>query len=701
MAYPNPPMNIADSYTADRNLARINASATDLVWRMNKEATRKSELETHRLNKIGMEIFGPAVKKLGEEIAYITGGYLLDKAVQMRQLDVASDVQERLAGEALDAGPILNFNPGPDPDQAIDEVAERSSNNKGESFSETQGSVEIPATEDPNQGQAIGVGPESVSTEEGDVRPETQFSGDSYRTSTEEGDVKTGYTGDQSGVYRPPARGQSAQDNVAAARGRGASVGEGRPKRPRRDTHVNVGTTEIFVNPTTGGMYARTATGLAVPIGQGLLNTLVLQQHRNAETHLFNQTAEYEASLSRWADSLADEQIAANSGMSHALIDSHERSGQISAPIATALRSWASNGSTPEAVLKVLNTARRGNTSGAIDGVIAGTAGSHGSFATHYEGKADRHRTSASNIDAEIKKVLLVAADEGISDLANNDPRKKFLRDLVVERDRHLGLAEDAEIAGLVHGDLKHNTKQPTLGINSLRGSGKAALADLVFKNAGVPGANSEERREGVAQWLAKNPRKAVDLYKEWTNLHDQFGLGPVDRESAEYLFTQLQREGVDTSALQRMTDGREKALDEGFGGEEGAYTTSGQQQQTPQLSWVSQSLPEGHPGVHGITQGLLADPRSSMIVKEILEAPNIAAAREIADQHFPETGEMVTRYPEVVLRALAAMEMEIDIPKAAAKRSNTISDPSAIDWSPHIGQTNVLENRYASTDAD
>ena len=44
MAYPNPPLNIAAGYTAGNNISQINAAATDLVWKMQKENTRKYEV---------------------------------------------------------------------------------------------------------------------------------------------------------------------------------------------------------------------------------------------------------------------------------------------------------------------------------------------------------------------------------------------------------------------------------------------------------------------------------------------------------------------------------------------------------------------------------------------------------------------------------------------------------------------------------
>ena len=142
MAFPNQPMNIADSYTADRNLQRINAAATELVWGLNREATRKYETERQRLTNIGMSVFGDAMKKMSNDIAYATGGYLLDREVQMRQLDVAADVQKRLSDEAVAAGPLISFTPGPNPDQAIQEVAEKSNRVNGKPFGETEGSVE-------------------------------------------------------------------------------------------------------------------------------------------------------------------------------------------------------------------------------------------------------------------------------------------------------------------------------------------------------------------------------------------------------------------------------------------------------------------------------------------------------------------------------------------------------------------------------
>ena len=145
MAYPNAPLNIAGTYTAGSGSQAIQAAATDYTWKHQREATRQYEVELQRLTDIGMEIFGDSFKKLGEDIGYLTGGYKLDQAVQMRKLDVAAAVQERLADEAMAAGPLVGFDPGANPDQAIQEVNERAQSSGGQQvqpgFTQPTGSV--------------------------------------------------------------------------------------------------------------------------------------------------------------------------------------------------------------------------------------------------------------------------------------------------------------------------------------------------------------------------------------------------------------------------------------------------------------------------------------------------------------------------------------------------------------------------------
>ena len=653
MAFPNQPMNIADSYTADRNLQRINAAATELVWGLNREATRKYETERQRLTNIGMSVFGDAMKKMSNDIAYATGGYLLDREVQMRQLDVAADVQKRLSDEAVAAGPLISFTPGPNPDQAIQEVAEKSNRVNGKPFGETEGSVE-PFGETKGSVES----PDSGSVE----TPKTEQGFEGTQDPTQK-DIKVEFLGSAEdgkrggkllGSDQPPARGQSAQDNVSAVRNRGASASSGRPSSPRRAPHTNVGTTEIYVNPTTGGFYARTAAGLTVPISEQTYFKMENVRRENAEIHLFNESAAYKDSLAHWVDSLAEEQKLSNQELSGALVDSHAGKGLIDSKFASALKSYAASGGSPEMVLKILNQYGSGNRSNALNSLVRDLADTNASYSRHFSGKADDSRTAVKNIDNEIAGIL---KDGSIFDLPIGSAQRNKVDELMRHRKNEMMSIEKNNLLSMVYGDLGANKNNVATSLQALMPAGRRAIADLTFMGVGVRGDTAEERRNNINEWINSSPQMASALYKEFQNWHDYFGLGPVDTESKSFLLQEMQREGVDVSKMSNWSQQRNDYL--GNEQEDSASAGLANQMMSQDVQMFHDTIKsmtsEGQYGVMELATALAREPEHLQMVESILGAENIEAAEQMVAAQF--SGRSL---PEPILEALAMKKIGV-----------------------------------------
>ena len=656
MAFPNQPMNIADSYTADRNLQRINAAATELVWGLNREATRKYETERQRLTNIGMSVFGDAMKKMSNDIAYATGGYLLDREVQMRQLDVAADVQKRLSDEAVAAGPLISFTPGPNPDQAIQEVAEKSNRVNGKPFGETEGSVESldsGSVETPKTEQGFEGTQDSTQK---DIKVEFIGSAEDGKRGGEFiGSAEDGKRGGKLlGSDQPPARGQSAQDNVSAVRNRGASASSGRPSSPRRAPHTNVGTTEIYVNPTTGGFYARTAAGLTVPISEQTYFKMENVRRENAEIHLFNESAAYKDSLAHWVDSLAEEQKLSNQELSGALVDTHAGKGLIDSKFASALKSYAASGGSPEMVLKILNQYGSGNRSNALNSLVRDLADTNASYSRHFSGKADDSRTVVKSIDNEIAGII---KDDSIFDFPVGSAERNKINELMRHRKNEMMSIEKSDLLSMVYGDLGANKNNVATSLQALMPAGRRAIVDLTFMGIGVRGDTAEERRNNINEWINSSPQMASALYKEFQNWHDYFGLGPVDTESKSFLLQEMQREGVDVSKMSNWSQQRNDYL--GNEQEDSASAGLANQMMSQDVQMFHDTIKsmtsEGQYGVMELATALAREPEHLQMVESILGAENIEAAEQMVAAQF--SGRSL---PEPILEALAMKKIGV-----------------------------------------
>ena len=554
MAYGHAPLNIAGSYTGGRKATRTNESATNLVWQLQKEATRQGEVERARTTKINMEILGDSVKKLSENIAYLTGGYKLDQAVQMKQLDVAALVQERLADEAMAAGPLVGFDPGPDPDQAMAEVEERSGQSGGggqqSPFPATEGSV-------PDDTGEV-VTPSGPPVTGQDVILDKDMPGPQQPPVSGEQDVRSDYKPETGGTYAtPPKKGRAAGDNVAAVRDRGAAASGGRPprpSRPRRAPHTNVGTTEIFVNPTTGGMFARTARGLAVPISEGTFRNLLQLQEANSERHLFNHTAAYEDSLARWYDSLTNEQTAANSALSTALIDSYVNAGYLTEDEAAALRRAASAGSEPEEVLAIINAHQKAKRSGNLDssGMSDLMLASYKSFAYQNKAQASSRREQIEALSSKIDGLRTAN-----SAILKEGSKQELLPDELAafneneERIRSGELrAERLRMEASIHDALSNIQHRTAIHPGLMIPQSRTDMADLALLNAGIPGRNASERRSNVRNKDYLSTDDIENINQEWALLHRQYGFNPPDQYSWSILHDELAVAGADLGLL-------------------------------------------------------------------------------------------------------------------------------------------------------
>ena len=483
-------VEIAGGYRAGSGFAGEARQDTAYVTGLQREATRQGEFFQTRLDNFAKTYLGDTISQMSSDIAYLTGGYKLDEAVQMQKLDVAANVQKRLADEASAAGAVVGFDIGPNPDQAIEEVGQRSAESGGmfdPSFDKQEGSVEGLTAPDPS--------------ETGPTQP--AVSGQ---------DVTSDYQPEEGGQYDPsapmpaaPGKGQDASANVAAARSRGARRRPDRPPVPRRATHTNVGTTEVFVSPTTGGLYARTAKGLTVPISEQMFGNLIDLQKTNAEVHLFNQTAAYEDSLSRWADALTEEQLAANAIMGGAMADSFGANGTIPPELADAMRKFAESGGTPEKILQLINAYRDSKLDEARNAYYGGG------------------RRGTGSPEAEALKLLRKEA-QGVKSAAAGQAEDEASR----HRTTIAGAKEDIEDAKKEIRQLKEQINEANQVIQKLSLMGDEETMNAV----------SKEQLKQARAVLATNPRlidaKRKEIYTLNGTIHSaNFGLPKTEADAA------------------------------------------------------------------------------------------------------------------------------------------------------------------------
>ena len=528
-------VEIAGGYRAGSGFAGQARQDTAYVTGLQREATRQGERHQDRVFQLAETFLKDPISDMASGIAYMTGGYKLDQAVQMKKLDVAADVQKRLADEAVAAGSLVGFDMGPTPDQAIEEVGNRSAESGGvfnPSFGAQEGSVE-------------GLSPDGrTSTEESIMRPSTGPT----QPPVDGQDVTSDYQPEGGGQYDPsqpmpsaPKRGQDPSANVSAVRGRSAS---GRPPVPKRAPHTNVGTTEFFVNPTTGGMYARTARGLTVPISEKMFSNLISLQQANAERHYLNQTADYKNSLANWYDALTAEQKAANSAMSGELIDSHVESGLIDEGMAEAMKRAARAGVPPEDILKIINLHRSGSATGSNEALEA----LFKSTAYQNESQEEKHADRIKNTQSELndirkqRQALLAGADGDISIM---DESTKETYDWLGRKEKEaLQSMERSRNFRSVYGAISSIRDRPVMHVGQLIPGAQQDMFNLAF---------SKSDNQNVATLTTED----IDMMRaEWKWLHGQFGMAPPDRDSNRVFLRELGRKGADQELLEKVAKG-------------------------------------------------------------------------------------------------------------------------------------------------
>ena len=516
MAYPNPPLNVAGVYQQGRTIRQTNIDAAATIEQINRRNDRQYAFEQTRLTRIGMNIFGETMKKMSEDISYATGGYLLDQNIRMKQLDVAAAVQERLSNEAVSAGALISFDPGPDPDQAVAEVQEIADNSKrisgipAEREGTTYAGPPVPVT-----GEEDGAEAEPPVPTNEDRRTE-------YVTKREDKDIPV------------VAAGQDASKNIDAVRRKGAERAA-RPSQPRRPKHTRIGTTEIFANPTTGGMFARTAKGLVVPINDSTFRNLIGLQQSNAEIHMFNQIAAYKDAEAGWLDSITNEQLAANKALANAMIDSHLNEGVIDESLAESLREAANSGADPESILRMMNEyARRGPAAGdnyrakELADVRAG-----------YERAArDASRTKTAEIKGLQDAYDVIIASSGaetIGDIGPSEPVRRQLDALQRQIDAAKHERDENNLKGKIYGDLSAHKTRQARSLSVLEPEALQAFYDYSLLNAGITGSNFVERREKFRSLVESDPTQAARVEASWKTLLNHFGL--VQNEASAVLF--------------------------------------------------------------------------------------------------------------------------------------------------------------------
>lgn len=494
MAYPNPPMNVAGTYQQGQTIRQTNIDAAATIEQFQRRSDKMYLTEKARLTNIGMSIFGDTMKKMSEDIAYATGGYLLDQNIQMKKLDVAAAVQERLSDEAVSAGALISFDPGPNPDQAIDEVQEISNRSKA-----AQG---IPAG-----------------------REGTTYAGPPVPKTGEDGSEYAGPPEDPSAMKPSVKTGQDAQQNLKSVKERGASWAQ-RPKPPKRQQHTRIGTTEIYGNPTTGGMYARTSKGLVVPITEGTFRNLINLQQSNAEIHAFNQMANYEHSLAKWTDALTAEHLASQQAIGEHIIDGHIQSGVFDEAVGALLRDAVASGVGSEELIDIINSMKKKGMSAGLDELAKIRSNVHKGRAAHHKG-----------VETDTKKQL-VEIDKQIQNL---DPTLESERRQIDElRKQRIGIQISNDRARYNKGirdNLGAFDSYIPRSIAELDESTVADMFNLAIMGAGVLG-NSEAERQaafsgllrssGVETWAAKT-------LAEFKYLHETHGL--VYNEDSERRF--------------------------------------------------------------------------------------------------------------------------------------------------------------------
>lgn len=508
MAYPNPPMNIAGTYQQGQTIRQTNIDAAATIEQAQRRSDTMYLTEKARLTKIGMSIFGDTMKKMSEDIAYATGGYLLDQNIQMKKLDVAAAVQERLSDEAVSAGALISFNPGPNPDQALQEVQDISNRSKSAS-----------------QGAPAG---REGSTFSGPPAPRPGEDGSSYVGVPEpsEDDRRTEFVTRPKGQGAPAVKsGQGAEENITSVKQRGSTRSQ-RPAPPQRPQHTRIGTTEIFGNPTTGGMYARTAKGLVVPISDSTFRNLIGLQQSNAEIHAFNEMANYEHSLSKWVDALTSEQLASQSAVGETIVEGHLKSGAIDEGTAAMLRDAVEAGVAPEELVKIINSMKKSGTSAGLEVLAKARSNTHKARAAHNKG-----------IETETKKQL-VAIDEKLAALDMEDPvERSQAQELKARRIGIQNKNDRARYAKGIRDNLGAYDSYIPRSITQLDESTINDMFNLSVMEAGVQG-NSEAERllayrgllqgSGAQEWVAKTMR-------EYRYLHTSHGL--VYTEDSERRF--------------------------------------------------------------------------------------------------------------------------------------------------------------------
>ena len=528
-------VEIAGGYRAVSGFAGQARQDTAYVTGLQREATRQGERHQDRVFQLAETFLKDPISDMASGIAYMTGGYKLDQAVQMKKLDVAADVQKRLADEAVAAGSLVGFDMGPTPDQAIEEVGNRSAESGGvfnPSFGSQEGSVE-------------GLSPDGrTSTEESIMRPSTGPT----QPPVDGQDVTSDYQPEEGGQYDPsqpmpsaPKRGQDPSANVSAVRGRSAS---GRPPVPKRAPHTNVGTTEFFVNPTTGGMYARTARGLTVPISEKMFSNLISLQQANAERHYLNQTADYKNSLANWYDALTAEQKAANSAMSGELIDSHVESGLIDEGMAEAMKRAARAGVPPEDILKIINLHRSGSATGsnkALEALFKSTA-------YQYESQEEKHADRIKNTQSElndIRKQRQALLEGALGSISNMDESTKETYDWLGGKEKEaLKSMERSRNFRSVYGAISSIRDRPVMHVGQLIPGAQQDMFNLAF---------SKSDNQNVATLTTEDIDK---MRAEWKWLHGQFGMAPPDRDSNRVFLRELGRRGADQELLEKVAKG-------------------------------------------------------------------------------------------------------------------------------------------------
>ena len=512
-------MNVAGTYQQGQTIRQTNIDAAATIEQINRRNDRQYEFEQNRLTKIGMSIFGDTMKKMSEDISYATGGYLLDQNIRMKQLDVAAAVQERLADEAVSAGALISFDPGPDPDQAVAEVQEIADNSK-----RTRG---IPAGREGTTyaGPPVPATGEEGSTAAGPPVPTKEDRRTEYVTERKDKDIPV------------VAAGQDASKNIDAVRQRSAERAA-RPSQPRRPKHTRIGTTEIFANPTTGGMFARTAKGLVVPINDSTFRNLIGLQQSNAEIHMFNQIAAYKDAEAGWLDSITNEQLAANKALANAMIDSHLNEGAIDESLAESLREAANSGADPESILRMMNEyARRGPAAG--DNYRARELAS---VRSGYE--RDAYNTSKM-LTKEIKgledaynSILAQNGAQTIGEIDPSEPVRRELDALKRQIDATKHARDQSNLKGKIYGDLSAHKKHQARSLSVLEPEALQAFYDYSLLNAGITGSNHVERRENFRRLVESDPTQAAKVEASWKTLHDHFGL--VQDEASAVLFAKF-----------------------------------------------------------------------------------------------------------------------------------------------------------------